>query len=432
MPGKNAVVKRIELLTNVWRDFTEDPLVRVLRLRLGSEAGRLLDAFLAYHGEEASDLDDLFLPIVVPAQDVDTYWNEVQQQIVRDIGEAKDDLDSLDIPTQWQPPAVTSGGSSAQTLIDTLASFQAYYQDLFDHATVVLLPSEIASRELWIECMNALVASGPWPPSVRVLVPDWLPETLLQDWSVKHSSVVATVTPKLDMPGLPLELLAHLPSTGPGFEFRRLFVQLGAAASSGQITQIPGLAHRAMMLATDQGWFALAATVQLLVGGALAATGQSDKVLEAYRSARQLAAKIDDPTAPKVAVTSAMAEAGALLTDGQFREARQVYLEAARAADQGEDAMSSMDAHRMASYCAESSGDLDQAWDDAQAAVVVARNMEGETRRDSTLPALLHRMEEMARRPEMMARNLNVQRECEELLGNQWKGVIDHTKTLLS
>jgi tetratricopeptide (TPR) repeat protein len=235
------------------------------------------------------------------------------------------------------------------------------------------------------------------------------------------------------MPGLPLELIAHLPGTGPGFEFRRIFVQLAAAASTGQFAQIPSLARRALSITDAQGWFALAATVHLLVGGAMAASGQSKEVLESYREARRLARQISDPSGPKMAVTSAMAEAGALMGQGQYREARQIYLEAARDADHGAEAMSSMDARRMASYCAEQNGDFDAAWDDAQAAVSAARNLEGEARRDSTLPALLHRMQEMARQPELRARNLTsgVERDCQSLLGLQWTGVLDRTKSLL-
>ena len=45
---------------------------------------------------------------------------------------------------------------------------------------------------------------------------------------------------------------------------------------------------------------------------------------------------------------------------------------------------------------------------------------------------LLNRMQELARKPEMMARNLNVERECQELLGNEWTGILDRTRTLLS
>ncbi|MCA9134937.1 MAG: hypothetical protein KDA45_17330, partial [Planctomycetales bacterium] len=294
------------------------------------------------------------------------------------------------------------------------------------------MPTEIASRQLWSECLEELIAVHPWPPTVRFLVADWLPQTLLQDWSVKHARYVTTVTPKLDMPGLPLELLAHLPGTGPGFEFRRLFVQLCTAASTGQVAQIPRLAHSALRIAEAQGWFALGSAVHLLLGGGLAASGQTREVLEAYRSARQMARKVTDPSGPKMAVTAALAEGGALLEAGDYRAARNVYLEAAREADEGAQTMSSMDAHRMASYCAEADGDLENAWEDAQAAVRIARDLPSDARRDSTLPALLTRMEEMARKPEMMVRNVSVERECRELLGSEWTGVLDRTRSLLS
>ncbi|MCA9134020.1 MAG: hypothetical protein KDA45_12725, partial [Planctomycetales bacterium] len=131
MSGKNAVVKRIDLLTKAWREFAEQPQPRIFRLRLTADARRLVDAFLAYHGEEVSDLNDLFLPIVVPCQSVESYWQDVREQLLEDIENARADLESLEIPTAWQPPSSAAGDSAARRLVDTLASFQAYYADLF-------------------------------------------------------------------------------------------------------------------------------------------------------------------------------------------------------------------------------------------------------------------------------------------------------------
>jgi hypothetical protein len=432
MQTKNAVVKRIDMLTKVWQQFTENSDARVLRLQLTSDAGRMIDAFLAYHLEQESDLQDLFLPIVVPCVNADSYWNNVRQEIIAQNNDAQSDLESLDIPADWQPPVMNSQATAAESCIEVLTNFQHHYHEFFDHVSVVLLPKEVQSQNAWLHCLDQLMQTSSWAKEVRVLLVDWKPNQFLNDWAANNAARVQSVSPKLDMPGLPLELLAHLPGSGAGFDFRRLFVQLTSAAGCGNFALVPALAQQALAIATRQNWHALAATVQLILGGAMAAMGQDDKVLQAYRDARQLASKIQDPTGPKMAVTSAMAEAGALLSGGKFREARQVYLEAAREADRGVESLSSMDARRMASYCAECNGDVDQAWQDAQSAVQAARKLEPNARQNSTLPALLHRMQELARRPEMAVRNINIERECAELLGNQWTGILHQTRTLLS
>ncbi len=432
MSGKNGVVKRIELLTRSWLQFSEQPRARILRWRLPTEAARLVDCFLAFHQEETSNLSDLFLPVVIDANDVDHYWLNVLRQILSEIDDARDDLAALELPTDWESPEFASGTAPAHQLVLTLASYQEFYHEFFEHAVLVLLPSEIASRELWIECLDALLQVPDWPASVRIIVPDWLPETILHDWSIEHSAFVENVTPRLDMPGLPLELLAHLPGTGPGFEFRRLFVQLGAAAGTGQLALVSQLADKALCIATEQGWYALAATVQLLVGSVALGAGDSQQVLAAYRSARQMAAKIEDPTGPKVAVTSTFAEAGALLGDGEYDKARRVYREAAEQADASEETFSSLEARRMASYCSEANGDFDEAWREGQEALQLAQQLESAARVDSTLPALLHRLQEMAARPEGIAGNVNIDQQCADLLGTEWTGVLERTRKLLS
>ena len=431
MADNNAVVKRIDRLTRHWLSFAELPDARVLRLKLTSDAARLLDGFLAFHNEPASDLEDLFLPVVLSAAEPDEYGNAVRRQILDDIEQAKGDLESLELPTDWQPPAAAADRTPAENLVAVLASFQAYYADLFEHVALVLLPKEIASPQAWIDCLQPLLQISPWPPSVRVVVADWLPVPILDDWSSRNQALVHSVTPRLDMPGLPLELLAHVPGTGPGFEFRRLFVQMGAAASTGQTAMLNRLAQRALKIATDQSWSGLAAAVHLLVGSA-SASSDPKQALQAFRQARQLAAKVNDPSAPKIAITSAFAEAGTLVAGGDFRQAHGVYTEVARQADESGEVLSGLEARRMASYCSEQNGDFDAAWNEGMAAVQLGKKLDADARSNSTLPALLHRLKEMSGRPELLSRGQSLDQHCAELLGNEWTSVLSRTKTLLA
>ena len=432
MSGQAAVQKRIGKLTKQWLEFCDMPDARVLRWVLATDSARLLDTFLAFHGEAESDVQDLFFPISIPVSDPDNYWSEVEEEILGQIEDSKQDLEELEIDTDWNAPDRDRYTTSFAHLVDALSSYQAYYEDLFDHAVIVLLPSAIQTIEQWREAVEEIVEHKAIPESVRFIVPDWLPGAIFADLAIQRASLITTRRPVLDMPGLPLEILSHLPISGPGSEFRLLFTQLAAAATAGNMVALAAYAERALAIAVSNQWHGLVASVYLLVGSARAATADSNEVLETYRKAKRTAEQIQDPSRLKVLTVATLAEAGCQVENGHYREARQTYLEAARTADQNADALQSMDAHRLASYCAECNGDFEAAWHDAQEALRFAKDIPAESRQSSTLPALLHRMQVMSGTPNLRNQSWNFERECQDLLGGNWNSILTNTASLLS
>ncbi len=116
MSGQNAVVRRIQTLTKHWNRFTEKTDAHFLRWRIDPLAGRMIDAFLAFHGDEASELTDLFFPISIPATQ-DDYWSEVYDFLKAEIEDSKADLESLEIPTDWPLVAFGETVSTADNTI---------------------------------------------------------------------------------------------------------------------------------------------------------------------------------------------------------------------------------------------------------------------------------------------------------------------------
>ncbi len=436
MSEQNAVIRRIQKLTKHWNRFTEQSDAHFLRWRIDPQAGRMIDAFLAFHGDEASELSDLFFPISIPATQ-NGYWLEVFDFLKSEIEDSKGDLESLEIPIDWKPPAISAAerrAKPADAVVELLKSYQDYYQDYFDHVTLVLMPEEIESLQIWTDILDAPFKSGHWSPAVRMLVLDWTPDCRLSGWADKHGSQVVTQSPVLDINGLPLEILQQLKSTGPGAEFRSSFIQLNRLANGGAIQQVQNVAERAIQIAVENQWFALVAVVHLVVGSTMAKHGEIKQMIEAYRAANRAAYQISvtDPSRVKMMLASGMAEASGKIAGAEYREARNLYHEAAIIAERSKDPNMAFEAHRMACFCAQQSKEFDVAWEHARSALSSARNIDGHIRSKTTVPYLLNDLERMLKAPGSTVRNFDLQRECEQLLGKNYYRALEAAQKSLN
>jgi tetratricopeptide (TPR) repeat protein len=423
----NPVMQRVGILTRHWSAFTANPDAKILRWCLKTDSARMIDAFLAWHNEEDSELADLFVVLPVPFEDPATYAHQLVQHISDEFQAANEDLKSMELPSGWLPAQSDGQKESCQDLIATTVSMHMHFDGLVEHIALVLMPPVISIHEDWIKWLNELASVSYWPSSVRVLVADWLPELRLNKWASEHSEVIVSQKPVLDMPGLAQEILAHLPGSGPGFDFRKLFIQIGASASEGNLNQVRLYADQALGIAKLQGWNSLGVAVQMMVAGALVAKGEGEKSVNIYREARELAlaSAPEDPSRNSTIITSCLALSSSLVGQGKFDEARKYYYEASKFADESNDVFTSFDSRRMASYCSEQLGDYKKALHEGQEAMRVLESMEPDERLQSTAPHLATRLMELAGKPELAKEARSVEQLCNNTLQGDWRAIAD-------
>ena len=421
----NPVMQRVRTLTRHWRQFTANPEAKILRWCLKTDSARMLDAFLAWHNEEDSELADLFMVLPVPFENRETYAHQLVQHLADEFQAADEDLKSMELPSGWQPIQSHDKNESCQELIAVASSMHMHFDGVIEHIALVLMPPAIADREQWQQWLHDLARVTYWPSNIRVLLADWLPELKLNAWASDYSDAIVTQKPVLDMEGLPLEIISQLPGSGPGFDFRRLFVQIGAAATGGRLNLVHQYAQEAMAIANAQGWHSLGATVKMLVAGALLNAGQGDKSVAIYREARDLAMKVDsgDPSRTATVMTTNFALSSGLVGQGKFDEARQYYYEAAKLADQSGNSFASFDSRRMASYCNEQMGDYQSALRDGQEAMRMLESLTPDERLQSTAPHLAIRLTEMAGKPELAKEGRHIEQLCNSTLQGDWRSI---------
>ncbi len=424
----NPVMQRVGRLTRNWKAFTALPEARILRWCLKTDSSRMLDSFLAWHGEEDSELADLFVVLPVPFEQPSDYAPRLVQHIADEFEIANEDIRSMDLPSGWRPARssdASGGRETVQDLIAVAASLQMHYAEFVENVALVILPPTIDDQKLWQDWLHELARVSYWPTNVRVLLADWLPALTLQNWATDHDTVVVSQRPALDMEGLPIEILAHLPGSGPAFEFRRLFVQMGSYASRGRLDQVKILSTMALAIGSAQGWYSLSAAVEMLVAGALMSKGKHEPAIQSYRQARELSMKAlaTDPSRPKTVITTNLALSGSLVGQGKYEEARKYYYEAAKIADEVNEPFAAFESRRMASYCSEQMGDLPTALQDGRNAMALLDQMPSEQRMQSTAPHLALRLTEMAGRPELAQQAKSIEQLCNQSLAGDWRAV---------
>ena len=425
-PESKPVMQRVGRLTRLWRMFTAAPDARILRWCLTSDAGRMVDCFLAWHAGEDSELADLCLALPIPFEKPERYAAQLVQHLADEFKVADKQLGAMELPTGWRPDPESKqpgGADDPQRLITALASIHKHYAEYVDHVAVALTPPAVVDPDQWTRWLDRLAKVSYWPAPVRVLVLDWLPETRLDGWAKSYDKRVLTQKPALDPDGLPLEILSRVRGRGPGFEFRRLFVQLGAAAAAGNIRRVLTIADRADALARGQGWPSLATAVQMTVAAAYAAAGKSNESTDTYRKALAVArtAATTDPARMPTLITSNLALAGSLVGQGNYDEARKNYLEAVKLADETGDTFAAFESRRMASYCSEQLNDHTGALRMAREAMRLLERLPAEQRMQGTGPHLAARMTELAGRPELAQQARDVERLCSTTLRGDWR-----------
>ncbi len=388
---KNAIERRLDQIEAIWGEFTGNDQARLLRLVLDSDGTQLLDAFLEWQNEEASESPDLFLRFHEPVENASGYGLVLRDSLIEQFDEiregiAAEGIAAEGIPADWQCPPLVPGRSDTANFLHAAESLLEKYGDMMENLAVVLTPASIADADNWCQWLVRLVARPDMPPRLRFLVVDSTAAPVLERLAESEPQRVVTVAPDLDMPGAYAELVREIPGSGPGFTFRRLFVALTQAAAVGNVAAAVYSAQRAAAIAQEQDWPQLATAVQMALGAAYFAAGDVGQTLACYRAANQAIAGRSEPGAAKLDIQTRFAEGAALVGNQQFAEAAEVYEGIGPLAEQQQEPFAALEAWRMAAWCRETAGEKPRAWRRAVKALEAGQQLDEAMRPNSTLP----------------------------------------------
>lgn len=386
--AKNAIERRIDLLGELWNEFAENPEPRFLRWLTDGDGAGMIDAFLEVQNGEGGDIPDLFLRFNTPFDDPESHGFRLIEAFQAMYEESREVLAEEGIDDNWVCPEPRDGTSDIEALVNVCVSFREHYEGLMLNLAIALLPDAISDPGDWQDWLGELVQAG-LPETVRVTVVDRTEAPLLNELAESEPALVSTITPDLDMSGAMNELAKQAGGTGPGAEFRRLYVELTNLASKGDMELMNRKAEAALSIARQENWPALQVAVHLLLAATHLGAGRTDDSIGAYRAGGEAAAeaqKQEDPSGGKLVVQCRFGEASALMADKRYDEAALVYEQTGPVAEEGEDYFMALEAWRMAGYCHQQTGDSESAWQRWLRALDAAEKLDESVRQNSTLP----------------------------------------------
>jgi hypothetical protein len=423
-PKKNAVERRLDVLQAHWDHFAVLPDARLLIWQVDGDDAQMVEVFLEVQRHGAGEVPDLFIRLQVPFEQPGAYGRALVEEFSAQYEEARTGLAGDSVPTDWVCPGLRPGEDDVAAFVRCCASFRTHYKALaVTHLAVALTPKQVNDAGGWREWLRRLVRAG-LPKDVRVTALDSVAAPALAPLLEAEPQRVVAARPALDMPDAFLELVREAGGSGPGHAFRRLFVALTAAGRKGNVAQAERTAKLALAVAGREGWPALQAAVHMALGGVLLGAARADAALASYRAAgaaATAAAARKDPAAPKLLVSARFAEGAALLPPGRFAEAAAVYEATAPVAAGQQNHLMTLEAWRMAAYCHEQAGAVESAWRCGEQALAAGARLDGEGRRNSTLPYVGQGLLRLTAQRPYRQRADEIHRRMGELLGPHWE-----------
>ena len=418
----NAIMQRIEQMSELWEQFAADPAGRLACWRLDHDSTRMFDLFLELQNEEASDLPDLFIRCSDPLVNAAEFGCDLRKTLIEKYDEIREGIESEGIPAVWQCPARRSQDDDIDSLLAACDSLQSAHESIVRHVVLAVLPHSVSSSHEWHEWLRRLVAKS-IPEQVRFLVVDNAAEPQLAELGSNKPGCVVKLQPELKMSAAYLELLRDVPGSGPGFVFRRFFVALGNAVSSGNINAAKRLAEQATRIATQQKWTHLQTTVAMTLGSAYLARNDFESAIRCYAQGQNAVAGQQDEVSSKVMIQAKFAEASALLAAARPAEAAKVYDQIKALAKDPQESFARFESARMCAYCHEQTGNRENAWKSGVEALALAESMAAQSVRAATLPyagqALL-RAADGSHRGEAD----EIRQRLDKLLGKNWEAAL--------
>jgi hypothetical protein len=418
----NPIEQRLRKLEGLWTEFIEQPEARILRWVTDDDSVQMIQLFIDLQSEPVGEIPDLFIEFKAPFEQPANYATTMIQSLQEQYDANREAIIADGIETDWVCPKYPAQ-ASIQDMLNVFESFHSSHQSLTEHLAIVLWPEKMPFGAPWETWVTEL-ASHNVSESLRFVVVDRMDFPLLQALAESQPEKVVSVDPQLDMPAAYEQIVADVPGNSPGHDFRKYFVAVTNAAGSGDIAKAESAAKYAIAIATQEKWFYLVSAAQMAMGAAYFTAGNLKSTIECYRAANKAVAGADDEASKKLDVPTRMAEGSALIAAEQYKEAAEVFQNAAAVAKRYRETTSELECWRMAGWCYETDGQADLSWACGEKALAVGAKLDEATRETSMLPYVGQMLLRLAEAGTQKKRKTEIQDRMVELLGPEWTAAL--------
>ncbi len=392
--AENAIVERIERLSDQWHAFTRARDARLLCWQLAHDELGLIDAFFQTEAdEETAEHLDLFVPFLTPFASSSEHGFALVAALAEEYAQSRAGLGELGIDGGWEAPLAWRQERDIAFLLRACEALHQHYE-MPGKLVLVLRPERVKGEKAYQTWLQQLANAAPtW---LRIVVLDEVEQPAYRRLLDPGSPTVVAVRADLDMPGALRQLSNDAGRLDtPGGRFRDLFLRLTDRIGKGDLAGAKEIGERALAHVAEHGLWHLGVPIHFaLASGLLAANRPAEAALSF--TAAEAAAVRGEQDAPEDAraicktlrLRSLLGLGSALLTAKEYARAAQVFAGASPLAVELGDPRSALDCHRLAGFAHERAGEPDEALREGRAGLEVARAMDPETRESSTFAYL--------------------------------------------
>ncbi|MEY4579906.1 MAG: hypothetical protein RL701_4609 [Pseudomonadota bacterium] len=394
MDQNNPIASRLQKLSEQWGEFSDDDAARILVWRIAVDEARMIEAFFAAEAsDKAAEHLDLFNSFDTPCPEPSRHGFALIQEFAARYTANQTGFAQQNLASDWRPPTPARADTDLVYLLRAVQSFSTHYC-LPGAFVLVLKPGAVSDPVAYQAWLLRLALQA--PKTVRVLLLE-LESAHAFDQLVAADPVRVRVQhADLAMPAALEELskaAGNLDTAGG--KYRDLFLKLGQACSKQDITRALAIGDSALAIAAGEAWYHMAVPVQFALAAALAGAGRLQEALARYVAAELSAQEGETkgqlelrPTCKRLRMQARLGRGSALIAAQTWPAAAALFVETAPLAAELADKRSALDCRRLAAFCFEQAGQRDAAWRESLLGLTVAREMDTETRKTSTLPFL--------------------------------------------
>ncbi|MBK8492223.1 MAG: hypothetical protein IPL49_15410 [Saprospirales bacterium] len=455
MNSSNAVTRCLDSLQVLWEEYRNEKQSRICRWLVDQDAYSLIDAFYQTNADESSDSTEIFLRFESPFLSSVQYGKALSDELSSFVEEDREALAEEGIEIPWTSVYQETPDNTALGFLRNFFHFVLSLEMDEDELVVAFIaPVTIDDRAGWKKWWTD-VLSLQLPPQIRLMICEVSEDNVLEPLAVKYSSVMTTIKPEIDGPGIMRQLMNEYGDQDDGCtHFRKAFFELTQEVGRRDAGSIRQAAKKALDLARQTGFPHLEITVLCTAGNGLASAGQLEMGLKSYEEARRIAKaaapmpiikempelEVELPGGnlfDQLGIQALFFKGAALVGAGQFDRAHDAYLEAVhelktilkgKSNDQKVDWSNGgilifhlLEALRMCGYCQENLGRKQEAVPFYEETLCISERLDPESRKSTTLGYSGRSLLEIYKADGQKNGYLSTKEKMNSLLGKGWE-----------
>lgn len=433
MSGENAIQKEIAKLTQHWQTFTDGDQA-ILHWLIAPTDVALANTFIKIKEQFDADNGDWFIQLTSEFRDMQSYAGDLAEELVELMQAGLEEADGDSPLGDWQKPDLAATQSGFHALFLSAESILNIFGKDIELLTLVITPTAVKKPQeyaQWWEYACKVRRDYPknWNAKLKFLVLDNAAKPFLTETFTQNSDVAISQTPPLDFNGAARAVAEQANDGSDTGHFRLHLLDMNNAIGEQDKTKLEKSSEAAIAIAEKNRWLDMWATTLMTRGGGWLSFKVFEKAAKDYRQAQQVAAQGIEKQTPgcdKLLMQAMLFEGTAYFMADYLEHAARAYQNAAKKAEELKDTWICLEAWRMASLSMERHKQNEIAWQYANQAFAVGREMKAEEREQSTLAFVGQAMLRISPNGQVKS---EVKNAFDRMLGEDWLKQVEAATT---